>query len=135
MIAVGDRVGTERQTADRGEIPVGRQLPQQHPDQRAGLVVQSRPAKIDVVVGFPARGQGDPTVHNGQFADQLGQPGLGRGIRNRRRRFVTHRASLTYTRPSPAAPSADRPGRWGSLVDLRAGLIDTVRTAHLEDLL
>ena len=38
-----------------------------------GAVLQGGAAQVDVVVGFPARGQGDASVHDGQPADQLGQ--------------------------------------------------------------
>ena len=70
-------VGPERQAADRGEVPVRRQLAHEHADQRAGLVVQGRPAQVDVVIGLPAGRERDPTVHDGQLAHELGQA-LGR---------------------------------------------------------
>ena len=75
---VGHRVGAQGEAADGGVVPVGRQHPQQPPDQRRGAVVERDAAQVDVVVGLGARRQRDPLVHHAELADQRGQLPRGR---------------------------------------------------------
>ena len=68
----GDRVGAQRESADRGVIPVRGELADQPADQGGSAMVQRGPTQVDVIVGFLARRQCDAAVHHRQFAYQIG---------------------------------------------------------------
>ncbi|MCO5569142.1 hypothetical protein L7F22_022850 [Adiantum nelumboides] len=70
-----DRVGAERQPADRPVGPVRGELAQQPSDQRGRLVLQRDAAQVDVVVGLRAGGERDPLVDDGDLPDQRGEAG------------------------------------------------------------
>ena len=111
-----DRVGAEREPADRVEVEVVGQVEHDLADQRRRRGVEGDAAQVDVVVGLPPRGQHDLAVHDRLVRDlgqqvvagrswvaSLGQAGAVTSTRWRRAR--DHRAR---------AQPADRPGGVGA---------------------
>ena len=114
--AVGDRVGAERQSTHRGVVPVGGELAQQSPDQRARPRRAGRRDAGRRTSRPLAGGQHDPPVDDGELADQRRQPrpvAVRAHVRSRSNVAVSRRTSARGSTPDQPDDRLVLPARHG----------------------
>ena len=69
----GHRIGAQRESADRVEVPIIDEIKHDLADERSPGVVQREPAQVDVETRLCARREHHPTPHNGEIMDEFTQ--------------------------------------------------------------